>query len=104
MPEVEIVKMLKALADPNRLAIMEMIGNDEICSCKLLENLSISQPTLSHHLRILSDCGLIVGRKEAQWIYYSINREKLAKARNYIANAFIKPIVIEDPDETPEND
>ncbi len=95
MPDKDIVKMLKALADPNRLTILEMIGNDELCSCKLLENLDISQPTISHHLRILSESGLIVGRKEAQWIHYSINRENLAKVRDYIAGAFIRPISIE---------
>ena len=94
MPDDEIVKMLKALADPNRLTIMEMIGSDELCSCTLLENMNISQPTISHHLHILSESGLIVGRKEAQWIHYSINREKLAKVRDYISGAFVRPIQI----------
>ncbi len=94
MPDEEIVKMLKALADPNRLTILEMIGNDELCSCKLLENMDISQPTISHHLRILSESGLIIGRKDAQWIHYSINKEKLAMVRRYLAGAFItNPII-----------
>ena len=94
MPDEEIVKMLKALADPNRLTILEMIGNDELCSCKLLENMDISQPTISHHLRILSESGLITGRKDAQWIHYSINKEKLAMVKKYLDEAFItKPII-----------
>ncbi len=94
MPDEEIVKMLKALADPNRLTILEMIGNDELCSCKLLENMDISQPTISHHLRILSESGLIIGRKDAQWIHYSINKEKLAMVRRYLAEAIItNPII-----------
>lgn len=95
MPDDEIVKMLKALADPNRLTIMEMIGNNELCSCKLQENMNISQPTISHHLHILSESGLIVGRKEAQWIHYSINKEKLAKVRDYISGAFVRLIQID---------
>ena len=85
MPDCEIVKMLKALADPNRLTILEMIGDDELCSFELLEKMDISQPTLSHHLHILSESGLIVRRKDAQWIHYSIDKMQLAKVRDYLS-------------------
>ena len=94
MPDAQIVKMLKAIADTNRLSILEMIGDKEVCSCKLLERLYISQPTLSHHLRILSESGLINGRKDAQWIHYSINQDKLAALKAYMAEAFISNPII----------
>ena len=94
MADAQIVKMLKAIADPNRLSILEMIGNEELCSCKLLEYMPISQPTLSHHLRILSESGLINGRKDAQWIHYSINQDKLAALKAYMAEAFISNPII----------
>jgi ArsR family transcriptional regulator len=67
----------KALSDPNRLQIIQMITDQERCACKLLEHFNISQPTLSHHMRILSDCNLIKTRKEGKWSHYSMNMETM---------------------------
>lgn len=58
------VKKIKALADENRLAIMLLLQGGEKCGCILLEELNITQPTLSHHMRLLCDSGLVTGRKE----------------------------------------
>lgn len=96
MADSQIVKMFKAVSDNNRLKILELIGDSEICSCKLLEHLKISQPTLSHHLRILSDCGLIVGRKDAQWIHYSIDKTKFDCMCEYLASIFSGNKIITD--------
>jgi len=74
----------KALSDPNRLQIIQMITAQERCACKLLEHFNISQPTLSHHMRILSDCNLIRIRKEGKWSHYSMNLETLEAYQNYI--------------------
>lgn len=74
----------KALSDPNRLQIIQMITDQERCACKLLEHFNISQPTLSHHIRILSDCNLIRTRKDGKWSHYSIDLETMEAYQNYI--------------------
>ena len=67
------VILLKAFADANRLSIIEMLSCGEICACRILEKLEITQPTLSHHMKILCDCELVSGRKEGKWTYYTLN-------------------------------
>jgi ArsR family transcriptional regulator, arsenate/arsenite/antimonite-responsive transcriptional repressor len=74
----------KALSDPNRLQIIEMITSQERCACKLLEHFNISQPTLSHHMRILSDCNLIQTRKDGKWSHYSMNIATMEAFKNYV--------------------
>jgi ArsR family transcriptional regulator len=68
----------KALSEPNRLMIVDMLSCGELCACVILEKFNITQPTLSHHMKILCDCGLVNGRKEGKWMYYSLN-EKIIK-------------------------
>jgi ArsR family transcriptional regulator len=68
----EMVTVLKALGDENRIRILKILRGGEKCACRLLEALNISQPTLSHHMKILCDAGLVVGRKEGKWMHYSI--------------------------------
>jgi len=67
------VELFKALGDTNRLLILEMLCKSERCACKILEKFKITQPTLSHHMKILCDCGIVNKRKDGKWIYYSIN-------------------------------
>lgn len=74
----------KALGDPNRLKIVQMLTKGEMCACRLLEALSITQPTLSHHMRILSDCDLVTARKDGKWTYYSLHCTTFAEFRTYI--------------------
>jgi len=66
-------KIFKAFCDENRLMILELLQSGEKCACILLENLQISQSTLSHHMKILCDSGIVQGRKEGKWTHYSIN-------------------------------
>lgn len=68
-------KVFKAFCDENRLMVLEMLQNGEKCACVLLEKLNITQPTLSHHMKILIDSGIVVGRKEGKWTHYSISAE-----------------------------
>jgi len=70
--EQEMVCIFKALGDENRIRILKMLYSGEKCACKLLEELNISQPTLSHHMKILCDVGIVTGRKEGKWTHYSI--------------------------------
>ena len=73
MTEEKISELCKALGDPNRLKIIKLLTDGEQCACKLLEAFQITQPTLSHHMKILSETGLVSSRKEGKWTYYSIN-------------------------------
>lgn len=66
-------RVFKALCDENRLRILELLRGGERCACKLLEELHIGQSTLSHHMRILCDSGIVVGRKEGKWVHYRID-------------------------------
>lgn len=67
-------RIFKAFCDESRLRILELLRSGERCACVLLRDLDISQPTLSHHMKILCESGVVVGRKEGKWTYYSINK------------------------------
>lgn len=67
------VQIFKALADETRLKIIDMLSNGELCACKILENFNITQPTLSYHMKILTDCGLVRARRDGAWMQYSLN-------------------------------
>lgn len=75
MSTTDIAVICKALGDSNRLQIVEILSAGEKCGCKLLEAFNITQPTLSHHMKTLCDCGLVNDRKEGKWHHYSINSE-----------------------------
>ena len=68
-------KIFKALCDPNRVIIIETLQSGEKCACKLLEELDIVQSTLSHHMKILCDSGLVESTKIGKWMHYSINKQ-----------------------------
>lgn len=65
--------VFKALGDENRVKILLLLQKGEICACKLLEALNISQPTLSHHMKLLCDAEIVTCRKEGKWSYYTIS-------------------------------
>lgn len=65
----------KALSDPNRLLILEMLTCGEMCGCELLEKLRITQPTLSYHMNILKEVGLVLAKKSGKNTFYSINSD-----------------------------
>jgi ArsR family transcriptional regulator len=73
-----------ALADPVRLRLLNLLATadtGEVCVCDLTGPVGKSQPTVSHHLKILADAGLIIGRTEGRWVQYRIVRERLADLR-----------------------
>lgn len=67
------VRLVKALADENRLAILQLLQSGEKCACVLLEKLHITQPTLSHHMKILCDAGIVDSCKDGKWMHYSLS-------------------------------
>jgi len=75
MEDREIAAVFKALGDENRIRILRMLCRGEKCACKLLEELNISQPTLSHHMKILCDAGIVAARRNGKWTYYTLNRD-----------------------------
>lgn len=77
-------KLFKALSDENRLQILCQLSGTEKCACVLLDTLNISQPTLSHHMRILVDAGLVVGRKEGKWMHYSLSNDAWGRAQELL--------------------
>ncbi len=85
MDERRIALIFKALGDENRIRILKMLKGGEKCACKLLDELNVTQPTLSHHMKILCDSGLVIGRKEGKWMHYSISPEGAKKAGNFLS-------------------
>lgn len=73
-----VAGLLKALADPVRLRLMSLIAAaDEACVCDLTAPFDVSQPTISHHLRVLREAGLVDAERRATWVYYKARREAL---------------------------
>lgn len=75
--------LMKALGDETRVKIFAMLSQEERCACKILEELTISQSTLSYHMRILCDSGLVTGRREGIWMRYTIEPETLARLSDF---------------------
>ena len=71
----ETAEVFNAFCDENRIRILEMLQTGEKCGCKLLEELNVTQPTLSHHMKILCDSGIVEGRKEGKWTHYKISND-----------------------------
>jgi ArsR family transcriptional regulator len=69
----ENAKVFKAFCDENRLQILELLQSGEKCACVLLEQINIGQSTLSHHMKILVQSGIVEARNEGKWTYYSIS-------------------------------
>ncbi len=80
-------RLLKALADPTRLRILNLLSRHEgeVCVFEIVESFTLEQPTISHHLRLLRDSGLVDCRKKGLWAYYYVRREALARAQEVIS-------------------
>jgi len=70
------VQVAKALSDETRLKIIDMLSCGEMCACDILENFSISQSTLSYHMKILTESGLVNAVRDGAWMRYTLNKEK----------------------------
>jgi ArsR family transcriptional regulator len=82
----EQVRLLSAIADPTRLRIVEMLAGacDSICVCDITTQFDLGQPTISHHLRVLRDAGLVSSEKRGLWVYYSLNRPAFEELASYL--------------------
>lgn len=77
-------KIFKALSDSNRLQIINILSCGEKCACRLLDYFNFTQPTLSHHMKVLMECGLVNSRKEGTWNYYSLNVQNANELRRFL--------------------
>lgn len=77
--------VFKAFCDANRLMILELLQSGEKCACVLLDNLQIGQSTLSHHMKILCDSGIVTPRREGKWTHYSLSEQGAAQAKLLLA-------------------
>ncbi|WP_238903418.1 metalloregulator ArsR/SmtB family transcription factor [Clostridium sp. YIM B02506] len=80
----ENAKVFKALSDASRLKIIDILSCGEKCACDILENFEFTQPTLSHHMKVLIDCGLVKSRKEGLWSHYSLDVSSANKLVLYL--------------------
>lgn len=81
-----IARKYKALSDPNRIWILNILKNGEFCACKLLEILNVGQSTLSHHMKILVDVEIVCARKEGKWMHYSLSNEGIDVLEKYLTD------------------
>ena len=81
---VLMADVFKILSDPNRLVILDTLMDGEQCACKILEKLHITQPTLSHHMKILCGADLIFCRRDGKWIYYSLRSGGIREACSFL--------------------
>jgi ArsR family transcriptional regulator len=84
----------KALGDPTRLAIVNQLsGADEVCVCHLVPHAGLSQPTISHHLRLLRDAGLVTSERRGTWAYYRLVPEAIAGLAGTLSSLGAGPVV-----------
>jgi ArsR family transcriptional regulator len=83
----DMAQIFGALSDPVRLRMLSLVASqDEVCSCSLEEPLGKSQPTISHHTRILAEAGLIVGEKRGRWMWWHVVPERLEDVARIMAS------------------
>ena len=76
-------KVFKALGEPKRAMIVDMLSCGELCACMILEKFAMSQSTLSHHMKMLCDSGLVKGRNNGKWTYYSLDVETISRTKQF---------------------
>lgn len=75
--------LFKALADETRLKIIDMLSCGELCACDILKYFNITQPTLSYHMKILTECGIVNADRQGAWMHYTLNDETVKKISKY---------------------
>jgi ArsR family transcriptional regulator len=80
----QVSLICKALSDPNRLRIVQLLTGGEQCGCELLDQMQITQPTLFHHMKALEGSGLVSSAKKGKWNHYSLNGDQWTAFRDYI--------------------
>ena len=84
MDTEEIVKIAKALSDKNRVEIIKLLSEEELCACHILDQMQIAQSTLSHHMKQLTDSKLVLVTKKGRWSYYRINTQTIDSFKEFL--------------------
>lgn len=84
MESQKLANLFKSLSDKNRVEILQLLKQEEKCACQLLDNLDISQSTLSHHMKILLTSDIVSERKDKQWTFYKINQKYIGDALKFL--------------------
>ena len=85
---VPLASLFRVMGEPARLQLLSLIAaqpNQEVCACELVESLGLSQPTVSHHLKVMYEAGLLAKERRGTWIYYRIVRSQLAALRDVLS-------------------
>ncbi|WP_139325051.1 ArsR/SmtB family transcription factor [[Limnothrix rosea] IAM M-220] len=82
---VEVWQGFRALSDPLRIRIVELLRSQELCVCELCDELDTSQSKLSFHLKNLKDANLVIARQQGRWMYYRLNVSQFAELESYLA-------------------
>lgn len=77
--------IFKALSDSTRLEIIFMLSSGELCACEIQKAFDITQPTLSYHMKVLSDTGLINAFKDGPWVKYSLNKDNKVQLMKFLS-------------------
>lgn len=85
---IDTAKMLRAMSDPKRLRIVDMLSCGEMCACKILEEFQITQPTLSHDMKVLAEAGIVNQTRDGKNIYYSLNTDALSAMHQTLGRIF----------------
>lgn len=85
-PYAEYIPALKALSDETRLKIIDMLSCGEMCACNILEEFSISQSTLSYHMKILSESGFVNAVRDGSWMRYTLNKDRASAVLSFLTH------------------
>ena len=88
MDEKKTAIIFKAFCDENRIRIIKLLRSGEKCACKLLEEINVTQPTLSHDMKLLVEAGIVKDRRDGKNIYYSLDEEVLGELQNRLSVMF----------------
>jgi ArsR family transcriptional regulator len=92
----DFIRVMKALSDPNRVKVVKMLQHKEMCVCEIRAALGLAQPTVSKHLKVLEDAGLVRSKKDGLWVNYSLSRGNSPYAEALQEN--LKKWLRDDPD------
>lgn len=103
MSSDEYIKVFKALGNQTRFKIFQLLIDNKLCACEILKFLSISQPTLSHHMDVLSDAKIVFSEIKGKWTYYELNKEVFQDVIN-LFNKVNKPVLTNETIERKSDD
>lgn len=80
---IENIDIFKALGHPVRARIIELLSHGELNACMIIKKFNLSQSTISHHMRLLCESGIVSARSESQWIYYNLNKDSIQNVKRF---------------------